>query len=215
MSIYSLVKPSKGSNITGNELFETLIKDGEMTYGNVERWKFIRQSIIEVSYNKTNMPPPATESTEDAEIFEFLIGYIAKKAVSYIKPLCLSCKCTLTRDDSDANAPESLIDLKNYYDALYYPSLTLIELTAILEDTITEEVGQDPKIQPNTFFNIAYKLEDLPGLPRVGCAEHWEDVTAYVIQFYLVLRMHFMCKIVNAKIKNIRKAIELRKMGKL
>jgi hypothetical protein len=215
------VKPPKGSNVTGEELFQTLIQDGEVKYGNVERWRFIRSRIVDVCDRlPTSLLPDENNhdynGNEDEEIIEFLIGYVAKKAVSFQRE-CSPCKSSLLRSNKRINfqQSESLTDLKNYYGVLCYPSNNLILLIQLIEETILSEIGNNPKIHPNTFFDIAGKLEEILELPSVGCEVHADAVTAYVIQFYLVLRMHFVCKIVNSNITNFKKMAEMRKMGKL
>lgn len=44
---------------------------------------------------------------------------------------------------------------------------------------------------------------------------HKDSILGYIVQFYLVLRMHFAAKEANKTITNYRKAAEMKKMGKL
>lgn len=107
-----------------------------------------------------------------------------------------------------------LIDLRNYYGALRKPSAALLELLKIVENTIMNEIRVS-KMRPDTFFNIAYQLQDLYSLPQIGCNRHYGEVTGYIIQFYLIMRMHFLCSDVNKTVKDRGKPKELRKIGKM
>jgi hypothetical protein len=212
MTIYSLVKPS-GSNVTGEELFESLLKDCDTSavMSKLQQWKELRKRIILRSdpnaASKDSLPNSRTE--EDEELLQFFGGYVAMKALSFSK--CENCSSLLTKPKT--NDTTSLIDIRNYYNVLHYPSDELYNLIAVLEDNIQKETkGTD--LSPQTFMDITERLTSV-SLPLIGCLEHREDVTGYILQFFLILRMQFMCKTYNDEIVNIKKHRELRKMGKL
>jgi len=158
-------------------------------------------------------------SEEDQDLLEFFGGYIAMKAIS--RQRCESCTETLIKQNRDNDAitfSGSLIDMRNYHDVLHYPSNALYRLVSWLEDRVQDEIwrGNVSTLNPDTFFNIAEQLtSSTPHIDFIGCSEHRSDVLTYVIQFFLILRMQFLCKDFNNLIKNKCKPHELRKMGKL
>jgi len=214
MSTYSLVKPPKGSNVAGDELFETLIKDGEVRSENADKWRNLRDRIVERCVPREYSPSDGNVREEDLEILAFFAGYVAKKAVAL--KACTACTDSLTAAPMNAES-HALIDYRNYFNVLLYPSTSLLDLTSKIEKIILAEVEAEVKdVCAETFLNIAQKIEDSPEpLPLVGCEEHSTEVTAYAIQFFLIMRMHFVADILTKKNEKLRKATDLKKTGKL
>jgi hypothetical protein len=203
------MKPPKGSNVAGEDLFEVLIQEGEMKYDSTSQWKYLCKGIV-CNTVVGSSAQGTRNHDEEEEILAATAGYVAKKAIAFNR--CSACKDTLISTDSSNIS--KLIDYKNYFGVLHYPSDTLLAVIQILEEVIMNEVGKTPQLTPDTFFAIAYKMQEVL-LPQVGCSLHYEEVVGYVVQFYLVLRMHIVAKFVNNRIVNFQKPAELKKMGKL
>lgn len=107
MSIYSLIKRPCGSNVSGEELFESLLQDCDTSAvtSNLQQWKDLRRQIIlhpdDVhSYSNAARGEgtdciPNARSEEDEQLLQFFGGYIAMKALSFSK--CQNCAATLTK----------------------------------------------------------------------------------------------------------------------
>jgi hypothetical protein len=236
MAVYSLVKPD-GSNVTGQELFDVLISvDEDGTAGiseNVTKWKNIREQItsntlfsidtadsadyfldesFEVDEPEDISKVDDGELRENEQLLQFFAGYVASKAAKF--KACNDCIPHLYSRANTCNLPATFLDMRNYFNVLHYPTETLFSLVKILEKSILSVITSTEKLSPDTFFEIARSLLNLD-LPHVGCAQHKPEVTGYIIQFYLVLRMHFASQEFNNTISNRKKSTELRKMGKL
>lgn len=235
MCMYSLVRPS-GSNVTGEELFESLLKDcdtSNVTHS-LDAWKGIQLSIvtnIEQSCDSDDpddydeMNTPTARSEEDKRLLQFLGGFVAMKGISSQR--CEKCADTLVQKKTDGNNNEttegscttSLLDLRNYHNVLHYPSNSLFKLVSFIETFIDAEIASEniASLSPDTFSNIVDALcnAECPQFGQIGCGEHRFQLLSFIIKFYLTLRMHFITKQYNISIKNVNKAKELRKMGKL
>lgn len=217
LSLYSLVKAA-GSNVSSDELFDTLLNpDSDVVVSsrdaNKARWENIRTTMVNMV--SEGEPDELLNMTEDDRLLEFLSGYVAGKAIKFKK--CHACAVTILANnslvtDSSQSAP-SLIDLRNFYGVLHYPSKSLFLIISTLEKCIRDETNEE-NIGPDTFFNITEQLESVNLPAHVGCDEHFQDIMSYIIHFYTILRMQFAVKA--ADVAKINKtAAGFRKMGKL
>jgi len=224
MMVYSLVKPAAGSNVTGDKLFTTLTEDSELEAeceSSVNRWKRLSDIISNAVEEFCNVESTGDmDLNEDQCLLEFLAGYVGMKAGKLRH--CEVCAHSLMVSRSEyeraaytksssatTKSAPSLIQLRDYHNALHYPTKSQFRLIVTLEENVLAVVGElVTKVQPDTFFQISERLESL-SLPRVGCDEHASSVTGYIIQFYLILRMHFAAKATNRTIRNCKKAVEL------
>lgn len=227
MSIYSLVRV-EGSNVADEEIFDTLIMDSMLpeTCESKEKWVQMRDSIVQrfkaPSISDTSRSPLI--QSEDDGILEFLCGCIASKAISFIT--CNECASTLivnpsrcsdtSKNFTKSTRQKSLIDFRDFFNVLHHPSQSLFNFVSILEKIISEEIVEH-KLTPKTFFAVSDKVNavDFSNTMAVGCPNHYTEVLGYILQYYLVLRMHISTKLYNATIKDIDKHKQLRKMGKL
>lgn len=217
LSLYSLIKPSPGSNVEGNELLDALLNvhDDVNVNTNQAEWTRLKQNISNTATDTLQNEYPKTKTTTarqltDNEIRKNLSGYVAKKTLN--RTQCDECRVSLVGPIPQ----QSLIDLRNYFQVLIGPSRPLFRLITEIEQVIAAETELNGKItlNPNTFLDIAYKLDEMV-LPAVGCEEHQSQLTGYVLQLYLVSRMYFSCSFVSHNIPDRTKPKEHRKMGKL
>jgi len=180
---------------------------------NKARWENIRTAMVNMV--SQGEPDELLNLTEDDRVLEFLLGYVAGKAIKFRK--CKACEVTISADksfvtDSSHSAP-CLIDLKNFYGVLHYPSQSLFLIISTLEKCVRDEINEE-NIGPDSFFNVTEQLESINLPAHVGCHEHFEDIMSYIIHFYTILRMQFAVK--DADVAKINKtAAGFRKMGKL
>jgi hypothetical protein len=83
-------------------------------------------------------------------------------------------------------------------------------LVKVLEDRINAA-----ELNPETFFNVIGDLESSGGVPSVGCSEHEESLTGYIVKFFVIFRINIKCQDWKKERENIRKTKSLRKSGKL
>ncbi len=138
----------------------------------------------------------------DEQKLYYLAGYLARKAV--MKNDCLSCKdvLLLTSADSRADSDEirKFIDMRNYFNALVHSSWKFFKLIQIIEKKLSLAI-QEKKFNPNIFFDTMNKLCNMTSnIPSLGCATHTENLTTFIIKFYVILRINFIWKDVNPNI---------------
>lgn len=208
MSTYSLVRPPPGSNVSGEELFNALLSVEEVSNSATERWSVLKHKIT------ANMELPSEDGTDfrhrtaDSDILEYVAGRIAKSVGEFKKCPDCAASATSTRES------EGLIKIKNYFNKLHNPSDSLLCLIEMVEQLIKDRITDIHSLEPDSFFTIAQALEDLDlPIPEVGCTDHKEEVTPYIIRHYLTMRLLFITEEVTTQITN--KSTELRKMGKL
>ncbi|KYN26683.1 hypothetical protein ALC57_03946, partial [Trachymyrmex cornetzi] len=211
VSTYSLVKPPKGSNISGGEILEVLLKIKDImdiTERNTQRDAQI-DTILDRAIN-VEVISEAASIIEDHDYFtcttsEYVVayiaaGYVARKtsrfACFYIgqkRVLCKNCIATLQLSSSEL-VPKSykLISLKSKGN-LINPSVNLLILISILEKA-TLNILNSNELNANTLFEITKILENVRSLPLVGCCKHDMVLTHGVIRFYLTTRIYFICK---------------------
>ncbi|KYN29059.1 hypothetical protein ALC57_01523 [Trachymyrmex cornetzi] len=210
VSTYSLVKPPKGSNISGGEILEVLLKIKDImdiTERNTQ-WDAQIDTILDRAIN-VEVISEAASIVEDHDYFTcttseyvvaYIAGYVARKtsrfACFYIgqkRVLCKNCIATLQLSSSEL-VPKSykLISLKSKGN-LINPSVNLLILISILEKA-TLNILNSNELNANTLFEITKILENVRSLPLVGCCKHDMVLTHGVIRFYLTTRIYFICK---------------------
>lgn len=225
---YSLVKPPKGSNITGSELLETLIKPKENLQGSSNKIEWLRQldNLIEngfiesedndvFNYSQTEGMETLIDHDYDVNVtspyvLNYIAGYIVRKASRFTK--CLECRSTLeTKENREFNR---FIDLMNNGD-LYYPSVKLEKLLTELECKILEVIGK-LGIHINSLSLVLQEIKTIKKLHFIGCAEHTKYLTKKIAQYYIITRGHFIAKKYNTRIEERRKKTQMhRKMAKI
>lgn len=210
VSTYSLVKPPKGSNISGGEILDVLLSIKDITDAD-ERWNEWTNQIdiiVDKGINCDRLQD-ATSLLEDHDYFScstsdyvltYISGFVARNACKFItfagKDVCEQCKCSLILDAKEA-IPEShkLIELKSY-GYLIHPSKDLFQLISLLEQG-TLKATSKKELNAETLFDVTNAVENLPSTQLVGCKEHSRSLTHRIISFYLTMRMFFLCKQAN------------------
>ena len=229
ISTYSLLKPPKGSNISGGEILDVLLNIKDITDADErwEQWTGQIDTIIDKVGNCDGLLHAATlledhdyfKCTTSEYVLTYISGFVARKTSRFIlfggKSPCEDCKSSLLLNPSE-KIPEShkLIQLKSY-GYLKHPSKDLFRLISLLEQaTLTAIANKD--LNAETLYEITNAVESLPSTPLIGCKEHAKSVTYRVITFYLTMRMYFLCKQANKNDSvEKEKTRENRKLAKL
>lgn len=201
LSVYSLVQPPRGSNITGGEVLETLLdkKDINEIDENTPMKTFMSKldGIVEKGVNIDELQHFRTSADKDhnyvmTQTGDFAIAYVSGYVVrrSETFTTCHECLGTLQNaTESPCPKRDLVIDLKSR-GGLLHPSDLMFNLCSCLEQNIMTVVSSEA-INRNILFEIVDMLE-LVNVPKVGCAEHRHFLTARIIKFYLIMRMNFI-----------------------
>lgn len=216
LSFYSLVKPPKGSNVQGIEIFESLLntEDVEMNE-NKKEWEDVLQQIIQRGPN--NPVQHGVRHHHDYNVQgvnkyaqAYFAGFVAYKINKWTK--CSECIESIQKTEGDTQTEMKIDFLNRGY--LKYPSNELMKLLSTLESCILQTVGQEP-LNFYTFQHVAKNIL-AESTNFVGCSIHEEQLTMKLINFYVVSRAKILCKTHNkAYNESSKKEKELRKLSKL
>jgi hypothetical protein len=144
----------------------------------------------------------------------YVAGYVARRAMQWCAG-CEQCKHSLVTDVHSKNS--MLIQLKSN-GSLLLPSLPLEKLITHLETCVQKVVGKHPKLSPDYLFLLTDEVKRHRGVEdislSIGCINelHKKDLSKRVLMFFLLTRMHFLCR--NEVFSNTKHRT-LNKMAKL
>ena len=119
-----------------------------------------------------------------------MTAFVAQRLIASAK--CQLCATSLVKASDDINNDrEKFINIKNR-GYLLKPSDSFFKLVKVTEDCVLETI-QSQTLSIMFLNNILFNLESKK-LAFVGCVEHSIKFTNTVIQYFLVLRMCFICK---------------------
>ncbi|KAE8746493.1 hypothetical protein FOCC_FOCC006727 [Frankliniella occidentalis] len=211
LSIYSLVKPIRGSNITGGGMVETLLNLEDLQkQTKAERHQKLLDKLDEIISNGENLEaiPDVLEHVDHAYLNEcvdefalrYVSGYMARYAKKYTDE-CPECLASLRKLPSEQTDLDLLITHRSK-GGLTYPSDKLVELLGIMEKKIID-VSLNNELEQNILFAVLDELSDVK-VEKVGCLFHEDELTKAIMKSYLIMRMHFLTKRWNEKNKEIR-----------
>ena len=144
----------------------------------------------------------------------YVAGYTARKSSKF----SMGCECCDKKmkleDPSKATDEHLLIKLKSR-GYLTFPSNEMVALLKHLETNLVR-TAKENELEENILIMVLDRLEEAYGLNLVGFQEHKTDLTKSIVKFYLIMRMHFLCKSWNRRTKELKqKARGLRKEAHL
>ncbi|CAI6353530.1 unnamed protein product [Macrosiphum euphorbiae] len=160
LSTYSLVKPPKGSNVSGGDIINTLLNIKDITNTN-ERAQRINQELDDIldkgHSEKIEIAPYIHDheySLTDTSslVLSYLAGYVARKSTRFTK--CQ--RCLLNLKNEVISSRDKLIDMRSK-GFLIRPSDSLFALISTLEK-ITLKTLVSEKLNVNTIFSITSNL---------------------------------------------------------
>lgn len=218
LSFYSLVKPPKGSNVEGLDIFETLlsVKDARAQPDeHKDAWQEVLDHIIK--RGEDNPPEYGVRHEHDYNVphmneyvQNYFAGFVARKIEKWTT--CENCICSVTKSKADSSRDLMISSLNRGY--LKYPSESLIKLLSALECATLQTIGQE---QLN-FYTFQHIVDNVVAetITFVGCEHHKENLTKSVINYYLIARTQILCKAHNKIFNEARKEEKrLRKLAKL
>lgn len=78
----------------------------------------------------------------------------------------------------------------------------LFDLISTIESVIIKTI-ELKNLNGDIFFDVASALENVESLPLIGCVEHCLKFTQIIMNFYVVTRMHMICKRSNNVVDSI------------
>lgn len=211
LSLYSLVKPPKGSNVSGSEMLDSLLKSTDTLATTIDQ----RKAALEKQLDKilddgeyTCLIPDLLHDHDflkaPAELNRFVIsyvsGYVARKAMLWCNN-CDRCIASLTSDEPGANTRFIELKLRGY---LLYPSDKLEKLVTLLETSVQTAVANYEMCGDYVFYLVDEVMKTKLGDLRLGCEdlEHQKTLTKRVMKFFLITRMHFLCRTLSQSVKS-------------
>jgi len=195
---YSLVKPPKGSNITGGELLSSLFSIKDLNTQE-DKSKQFHQAIDNIIDQGSDCPDImdifssyydhdyAGITVTNDPVLAYIGRYVARKATRFTK--CLDCLSSLKSEIS--NPRDVFIDTLSH-GHLIKPSEKLFNLISTME-AATLFVLNEEGLCSEVLFNICSKLEQIESLQLVGCDLHAHGLTSALVNFFLITRVHFIC----------------------
>lgn len=210
------MKPPKGTNVGDTEIISTLFGE-DVPRTNLENdqkndFNFMLERIIEKINNSTDSDSDISKCTANSEALKRFPGYVAFKFVKGTE--CTDCKATLLATSEEEIQEMKLILLQDKYNALYYPSKTLVNLVAVVEKHVLElEIARPGSVKKNLIFEIADSIFEKEEISSLGCSTstHRFILTKSILNFLLTVRTFFVLRTVNkncienAKTKKNRK----------
>ena len=199
MSIYSLVKPNRGSNVTGGEICHALVTAAASNKTEAKLLKQqIKENVAKILQREDFDPNCDLEiSKQDLQthmdevqqaVVGHMAGFVAKTASKKWCSNCNECKKLIT--SSNPTLPQNMLIYYRSYGYLVYPSVPLFNLIKALENLILGVLHGG--LEEDTMFTVMDKLlESSIPLQKVGCKEHQEVLSQEILYFYLTTRMYF------------------------
>lgn len=130
----------------------------------------------------------------DSRLVYYMAGYVARKFRK--KNACSECASCLTSSQTAAMCNENS-KFTAHFDkgGLVYPCEKLGKLVSVLEDAFTMFFSQE-KLHTFSMHDFVTFLSSLK-FEQVGCEAHCKQLTAKIMHFYVVTRLHFFTKALN------------------
>lgn len=164
--------------------------DKELTAREEELSKVISQIELQEPMTADTLQHSYCRTTAKASALYYLGGYVVKKARKFTS--CEDCLATCI-SDNHVPAAAALTEMRSFVPgALQHPSGALTSMLSGIERVIEKRTNGN-KVFGDLFWTIMGELSGC-SLTRVGCTEHFEELSARIIKFYLTTRMHFYSK---------------------
>ncbi|KAE8739250.1 hypothetical protein FOCC_FOCC015248 [Frankliniella occidentalis] len=213
LSIYSLVQPPPGSNVSGVKNVQTLLTAEDLIgQSEAERKEKINEILDEVVTNGEALEalplahqldhsyqPQAKEM--DSQIVTFMAGFTSFRKQK-VAGGCTDCILTFTQFREEAGPDHDFTKTKEIYDGYTYASDEMVRLIKAAEKAVQEST-HNHDIHEDMFITTLKYLKIEPG-SMVGCINHMEEVTKKIVMFYLTMRMFFIAERKNKESEKAR-----------
>lgn len=199
MSVYSLVKPPKGSNVSGGKILKGSLLSAASTTAFSKKEKKgkskseimkLISSIVENCTFDPSLEVDLTAGELESVVETQMAGYVAKIAKDRWCASCPGCLSSIATVNPDALPCYNLIKNRTY-GYLTYPTKKLIKFVCALEQVILPILKTG--LSSRTLTEVLNALTENNQLPLIGCGDHHLLLSQQLIYFYSTTRM-FFCK---------------------
>jgi len=218
-SLYCLVKPIKGSNVEGIELFNTLLhikEDETVSEKSRKEWEGILEQVVANNANiETDVNDPSRYHEYNIQAINdkalaYVAGFVARKVQNWTK--CEICKGSAVKEEGGMERDRMIDSLNRGY--LKYPSEELYQLLFAIETAIMKTTGSS-QICTATFQIVSQNILK-EKIHHVGCKQHENELTKRIIHYYTIMRAKIICKKHNSIFDDAKqKEKSFRKLSKL
>lgn len=220
LSTYSLLKPPKGANVTGSDMVKSLLDFNDLPSADNDKQEFINRldellttksqsSLVGFSHDHSYYQQNSSDC-----VVGFLAGFVAHRGQT--KSHCNECKYSLICINDENLNPNAytLINVRSR-GYLQKPSAVLLNLISVAESAVME-VLSSKKLHSDALSDIISAMEQVSSWPLVGCHQHQLSFTRTILNYYLLIRMIFICRQEN-RIDNYKtnKSREYKKLSRL
>ncbi|KAJ1531355.1 hypothetical protein ONE63_000039 [Megalurothrips usitatus] len=226
MCFKTLVKPPRGSNVTGGDMLESLLAlPDHRSVENKRRQIELGKELDEALDTGEEVAGPFSDHTYyesltvDPGAIKMFGGYVARKArrTSYAKECSTCFECLKAPWDQALREEEDDIIHSRSKGYLLTPSDSLMLILKKLELCVLE-VFQMSHLHADIVFEVTNQVK-MKAFEEVGCDEHKRKLTKAIISFYLCTRLIFACEEYNKHLslnaKKKQKAKQQQKMFRL
>lgn len=130
----------------------------------------------------------------DSRLVYYMAGYVARKFG--LKNACKECaSCLMSSRTAAVHNINSTFTAHFDKGGLLYPCEKLEKLVSVLEDAFTMFFSKE-KLHAFSVHDFVTLLHNIR-FDTVGCEEHCKELTAKIMQFFVVTRLHFFTKALN------------------
>lgn len=203
LSYYNLAKSVTGSNVAEGVVSSLL------TVADKPANLYKQQQLVDLlldagdfesaegSLNSSSLSAPDhpyVVQHSDSRLTYYVAGYVARKCVLQTK--CSACMNELLLPASDGQSLNAAVFTKSCdFGGLLYPSLKLFVFISELEEIFTGCFSKSD-LHKDSILDVLAVI-NRRSIGGVGCSEHCKPLTAKLISFYVVTRMHFYIKGLN------------------
>ena len=167
MSVYSLIKPPRGSNVSGGEILKSLLNTENMQTPKKKTTLIFRLLVNDEIFQQDEA------FVDNREAFAYLCGYIAK---CFKTKICSDCKESLFGSGTEDFCSIITQKSKGY---LTYALQELYTFLTHVEAVITNVFEKE--LEKNAVSTIIDTLNDQTFNHLVGCVTHKEEVTQLIL----------------------------------
>ena len=186
LSLYSLIKPPKGSNVSGGSMLEALIialhcnKDQAMSIKEKFDLELDKALQNDINFGTT------VSFRDNEEAFAYVCGSIARR---HKLEECANCVETIVGDGIEEFNTFIILRSRGH---LTFPSNQLITLLQEVESLIAKTLHQE--IKRNTLLEVIQIIGEHGLTSFVGCDEHKIEITKKIVFSFIMLRLTFSCQ---------------------
>lgn len=204
LSVYSLVSPPKGSNVTGVSNVEALVGADDQVAKDLQQKhedsNEVLDQILELGVPLDQLPfqheieHPYRSVSTDKYITHFMAGFTAfkKTEADWRLPRCLK---SLAKPREESCEGDAFTFINECYGGFTLASDSLVALVKAIEEAAAEALAYKGVQEDMLFITLKYLKIDASCY--IGRLNHTEKLTKEILRYYLMVRMIFTADVKN------------------